>query len=276
MAERSDFSHAFGREAISTIVRNLGNMALAFNVRGDGGWVNFVTRRPFLDFAAGGLFLAGVALALARIFRGSIRWVMPVAGLFVLTLPSVLILTFAHENPSVNRSVAAIPVVFLLAAAPLDRMSRWLDSLRAFPRVAGYLAVAALLALSVRLSFRTYFVDYHRQYSRLVEHTMEMANEIRAWVSRGIPASNVYVLNRQYWMDPRNIALELGDADWAIRQEIPPGLPPRLVKRRPLLFLFNPNDEERRLALRRLYPEGEERTIAQEHPDRNFSIYVVR
>src|SRR4030095_2000064 len=99
------------RASISIIAGNLWNMALAFHVRGDAGWVNFVTRDPFLDVGTGALFLAGLALALARIFRSSIRWVLPVAGVFVLTLPSALILTFAHENPSVNRSAAAIPVV---------------------------------------------------------------------------------------------------------------------------------------------------------------------
>jgi hypothetical protein len=276
MAERSSLSHVFSREALATLANNLGNMALAFNVRGDGGWVNFVTRRPFLDIVTGGLFLAGLALALSRIFRGSVRWVVPVAGLVVLTLPSVLILSFAHENPSVNRSVAAIPVVFLLAAAPLDRVSRWLDPLRPLSRIAGQVAIAALLALSMSESYRTYFVDYHHQYSRLVEHTIEMANEIRAWEARGIPASNVYVLNRQYWLDPRNIGFELGDPGWASGQEIPPGRAPEPLARRPLLYLFNPHDEERRSVLRRLYPGGDERKVVQEYADRDFSIYFVR
>ncbi|HEV8611474.1 MAG TPA: hypothetical protein VGS98_15575 [Thermoanaerobaculia bacterium] len=276
MAERGNLAHAFGREALATLAQNLRNMALAFHVRGDGGWVNFVTRDPFLDVVTGALFLAGVALALSRIFRGSIRWLVPVAGVFILTLPSVLILTFAHENPSVNRSVAAIPVVFLLAAAPLDRLVGWLQPLRREVRIAGFLAIAALLAFSLRESYRTYFVDYDRQYSRAVEHTVEMAREIRSAGARGIPSSNAYVVNTAYWIDPRNIGYELGDPEWAATQEIPPGKPPPRLSRRPLLFLFSPTDQERRTALRRLYPDGEERLVAQREADRNFSIYLVR
>ena len=276
MAERGSLSHVFSRETLATIAENLRNMALAFHVRGDGGWVNFVTRDPFLDIVTGALLIAGIALAIARTFRGSIRWAVPMAGIVILTLPSVLILSFAHENPSANRSVAAIPAVFLLAASPLDRLVGWLQPLRLRARIAGSAAIAVLLAVSMRESYRTYFGDYHRQYARLVEHTVEMAREIRSAGARGIPPSNAYVLNRAYWIDPRNIGFELRDADWAAAHEVRPGSPPPLLSARPLLFVFRSSDASRRVALRRLYPEGGERTVVQNFPDRNFSIYVVR
>jgi hypothetical protein len=276
MAERSDLSHAFMRETLETLAHNIGNMALAFNVRGDVGWVNFVTRDPFLDIVTGGLFLAGIALAFARVFRGSLRWAVPIAGVLILTLPSILNLTFAHENPSVNRSVAAIPVVFLLAAAPLDRLVGWLRPLRPGVRIAGFAAVAVLLALSGRESYRTYFRRYHTQYSHSVEHTIEMAHEIRAWETRGIPRSHAYVLNSPYWIDPRNVGFELGSPQWGTGHEVPPGESPPIYQTRPLLFLFHPKDQARRAALRARYPHGEERVVTQNFPDRNFSIYIVR
>ena len=137
-------------------------------------------------------------------------------------------------------------------------------------------AMAKGIALSIRESYRRYFVDYDRQYRRLVEHTQEMAHEIQAWEGRGIPRSNAYVLNVQFWLDPRNIGFELHDPGWAATQEIPPDRPPPLLTTRPLLFVFRPSDETRRLALHKLYPEGEERTVHQSHPDRDFEIYVVR
>jgi hypothetical protein len=267
--------HAFSRDSLSIVAGNLWNMALAFHVRGDGGWVNFVTRDPFLDVVTGALFLAGLALATARIFRGSLRWALPLAGVFVLSLPSILILTFAHENPSVNRSAGAIPAVFLLAAAPLDRLVAWLIPLGRIARIAGLVTIGALLAVSFTASYRRYFVDYDRQYSGIVEHTREMAAEIRAWGAKGIPTANAYVVNRPYWLDPRNIAFELGDPGWR-SHEIPPGEPVPSLTKRPLLFLFNPADEARRLQFHRTYPGGEERTVAQNYPDRNFSIYIVR
>lgn len=275
IAERSTLSQALGREIPSTLLHNLRNMALAFHVRGDGGWVNFPTREPFLDVVTGALFLAGLLLALSRIFRGSIRWAVPTAGMLILTLPSVLVLTFTHENPSVNRAVAAVPVVFVLAATPLDRLVRWLSPLRLPVRIAGYAAIAALLVISVRESYRVYFVKYHAGYSRLVEHTVEMAREIRTWIARGNPPSNAYVLNAAHWLDPRNIGFELGDPGWAAAQEVPPDVAPPLLEKRPLLFLLGPSDVSRRAALRQLYPEGRERLVSQSHPDRNFFIYVV-
>ncbi len=276
MAERSDLSQVSGRAALATFLQNLRNMALAFNWRGDGGWVNGVTDDPFLDVVTGGLFLAGIAVALSRVARGSIRWLVPLAGIFLLTLPSTLILTFAHENPSVNRSVAAVPVVFVLAAVPLAAMTDWLRRTRGPGRLAGFAGIALLLALSGRESYRRYFVDYHRQYSELVEHTQAMAHEIEKWNRDGIPLANAYVLNAPFWLDPRNVAFELGKPDWAITNEIRPGQPPPRLEQRPLLFLVRPSDLGRRAALRRLYPEGEERVVAQDYSDRNFSIYLVR
>jgi hypothetical protein len=224
----------------------------------------------------GALFLAGIALALSRVFRGSVRWLLPVAGVIVLTLPSVLILKLAHENPSVNRSAAAIPAVFLLAAAPLDRVAAWLQGFRPLARIAGLAAIAILLVVSVVASYRAYFFRYDRQYSNLVEHTMEMAHEIRDWESRRVPRSNAYVLNTEYWIDPRNIAFELRDPGWALSNEVPPGSPPPRLSGRPLLFVVRPSDTSRRRALRQLYPRGEERTIVQSFPDRNFNTYLVR
>jgi hypothetical protein len=276
MAERSSLAGALSPESLGTLLGNIRNMALAFNVRGDGGWVNFVSRAPFLDVATGALFLAGIAVALSRVFRGSARWLLPVAAVFVLTLPSVLILTFAHENPSVNRSAAAIPAVFLLAATPLDRIAGWLQGLRPPARIVGFAAIASLLILSIVSSYRAYFFRYDRQYSHLVEHTLEMAREIRGWERRGVPRSNAYVLNDDYWIDPRIIGFELRDAGWAVSNEVTPGTPPPKLSARPLLFVLRPSDTRRRLALRTLYPEGEERTIVQDFPDRNFNTYLVR
>jgi hypothetical protein len=110
----------------------------------------------------------------------------------------------------------------------------------------------------------------------LVEHTIEMAHEIRGWEKRGVPRSNAYVLNDDYWIDPRIIGFEIRDAGWAASNEVPPGAPPPKLSARPLLFVLRPTDTRRRLALRTLYPEGEERTIVQDFPDRNFNTYLVR
>jgi hypothetical protein len=103
-----------------------------------------------------------------------------------------------------------------------------------------------------------------------------MAREIRDWEGRGVPRSNAYVLNTEYWIDPRNIAFELQDPGWALSNEVPPGSPPPQLSVRPLLFVLRPSDTHRRGALRRLYPEGEERTIVQNFQDRNFNTYLVR
>jgi len=270
-----DLSRVLSAETLSTFAGNLRNMALAFHWRGDGGWVNFVTRDPFLDVATGGLFLAGIALALSRVARGCLRWLVPLAGIFLLTLPSTLILTFAHENPSVNRSVAAVPAVFVLAAVPLAYLAAGFAKLRLVGRFVGLAAITALLALSARESYRRYFDDYDRQYDALVEHTVEITHTIQEYAGRGVPVGNVYLVNVPFWLDPRNIAFELGDPGWWVTHEIRPGAPLPQLPQRPLLFVFRPTDTGGREALRRIYPEGKESTVPQSFRDRNFGVYLV-
>lgn len=278
MAERSgDLESASAAERLAVFTSNLRNMALAYHWYGDGGWVNFVMRDPFLDPVAGALFLAGLALSLSRTADGSLRWLVPVAGLFLLTLPSTLIFQFVHENPSVNRSAAAIPAVFLLCAAPLSYLALGFARVRRpIARAAGWGALAALLALSIAETARRYFVDYHRQYDLLVEHSTEAARAIAAHRASGVAPENAYLLTLPHWIDPRNVAFELGRPGWSDTNAIAPDQPPPRLARRPLLFVFRPDDAARREALRRTYPAGRERLVPQSFPDRNFSVYLVR
>ena len=260
---------------VATFARNLGNMAVAFNWRGDSGWVNAVREAPFLDPASSALFLSGVLITCALFARGSRRWLLPLASLFILTLPSTLSVKFPNENPSVNRSIAVAPVVFVIAAVPLAMLTRSSKKLGSSLRFSALAGIAALLALSVQTSYTRYFVDYDRQYDALVEHTMQIAHTIEAYRQKGVPLARSYVLNPA-WLDPRNIAFELGDPAWAGTNEIAPGSYPPRLDPRPLLFVFRANDFRGLRALRQIYPGQSERVVRQSHPDRNFGVYLVR
>lgn len=104
---------------------------------------------------------------------------------------------------------------------------------------------------------------------------MTIAHTIEQYRRDGVPLRQAYVLNPP-WLDPRNVAFELGDPEWAAANEIPPGWSPPKLESRPLLFIFRANDLRGREALRKLYPGQQERAVAQSHPDRSFGVYIVR
>ena len=163
-----------GAEPLAIFGRNVLHMFLAFDWRGASTWVVMRPYEPFLDAVTGALLVAGAVLLLVRIFRGSARWAIVALSFFVLTLPSTLSLAFPAENPSVNRSGTAIPVIFLVAALPVVDLVARRQSRDA--SVAAGAGLAALLAFSVYGNYRDYLVDFHRSYDKAVDHSLAMAH----------------------------------------------------------------------------------------------------
>jgi hypothetical protein len=261
-----------GPAPLAIFGENVLRMLLAFDWRGASTWVVLRPGEPFLDAVTASFWVAGVVLLLARIARRSSRWAIIALAFFVLTLPSTLSLAFPGENPSVNRSGTAIPVVFLVAALPIvDLVSRRQHRTASLAAGTG---LAALLAFSGYENFRDYFVAFHRSYDQAVEHSIEMARVLDGYRKRGVPLEQMYLLGWEYGVDGRNIALELGDPAWADRHLIMPGAMPPETRARPLVFLFWPRAPNLD-ALRRTYPGGTERIIRQSFADRDFGVYYV-
>ena len=157
--------------------------------------------------------------------------------------------------------VAAIPVVYLLSAR------------KGPPARVAAAGLAGLLLFSIERNARQYFVGFDRQYARMMDHATEMAEILDGYRKRGVPLRQMYLLYTDYWVDGRNIGLELGDPYWADTHIIPTGEVPRGLRERPLVFLHTPGApvmEE----LKKTYP-GTDRLIPQNFPDRNFSVYFA-
>jgi hypothetical protein len=259
-----------GPDKLAIFGRNFWNMLLAFNWRGSSSWVLIRMFEPFLDAVTASFLVAGVVLLIARIARGSLRWAVVPAAFFVLTLPSTLSLAFPIENPSINRAGTAVPAVFLVAALPVVYL---LSSRRPSAARLGAVGVAGFLLFSIEENARQYFVGFDRQYAQMIDHSTQMARVLDDYRKSGIPLRQMYLLYTDYWVDGRNIALELDDPSWAETHIIPPGQLPRGLRERPLVFLHTPGApilEE----LRKAYP-GTDRLVRQDFSDRDFAVYYA-
>jgi len=260
-----------GQEPLAIFGRNVLRMLAAFDWRGASTWVVIRRWEPFLDAVTASLWVAGVVLLVARLARRSLRWAIVALAFFVLTLPSTLSLAFPDENPSINRSGTAIPVVFLVAALPVMEL---LGGPRR--RIASFLAgagLAILFAFSVVENYRDYFIGFHRSYEQTVEHSMAMAHVLDDYRRQGVPLRQMYLLYSDYWVDGRNIAFELGDPSWAPAQIVETGKLPPDTGARPLVFLFAPGNPILE-KLEKTY-RGKVRTVPQSFADRNFRVYSV-
>ncbi len=271
----SSVEHVVGPRPLSIFATNVGRMALALHWKGTGTVINALEWDPFLDPVTGALFLAGLVLALVAVLRGSRRWALVGIALFVLTLPSTLSIAFPKENPSINRSVTAIPAVFLVAALPLAEILRRSRGGPRAVRLGAATAIIAILAVAGRQNFVRYFVDFDRMYPYYVHPSREIAAAIETYRARGVPLANVYLLSVPNWVDARNIAFELGDPAWTDAHNVAPGDPPPWHPERPLVFIFKQDDTARRAALPAVYA-GKEELFPQPIPGRTFGAYVVR
>jgi hypothetical protein len=105
----------------------------------------------------------------------------------------------------------------------------------------------------------------------MIDHSTHMARVLDEYRKKGVPLRQMYLLYTDYWVDGRNIALELDDPSWADTHIIPPGQLPRGLRERPLVFLHTPGApvlEE----LRKTYP-GTDRLVRQGFPERDFAVY---
>ena len=255
--------------------RNLWHMAQAFHWKGASTWTVLTQYDPFLDAASGALLVAGALLALRLAGSRGWRWAWLFPALFVLTLPSTLALAYPDENPSLNRAETAAPVVFLLVGLAYAYLWRgiWRESIAL--RAAGAAALLVAAGVSIRDNAVDYFVRLGRSYDAVIDHALEVAAVLREYRMKGIPLSQQYLLGTDFWIDARNVALDLGDPAWVDAHNVAPPHVPAGLTARPLVFVYRPNDTTRLELLHRLYPGGTERIYPQSYADKNFGVYYV-
>lgn len=267
-------------------LRNNWNALLAFTWRGDETIVNAVQFDPFLDIVTGAALLAGVLIVgYQTMVRRAPRSIPLLIATPVLMLPSTLSLAFPNENPSANRIGTVAPVIFTIAALAvaylIEQIWRRDQPLR-FARRAiwrGVMLVGVIVGggLATQQNFVRYFRDYDRQYRSFVPNTHEIADNVRRQqAARNIQLADTYVLAYPYWLDGRNLALELGDLSWQRDHDLPGEAElPEQTNGQAMLFVLNVEDVQRETELTERFPDGQYLAVTATPPGRDFALFVV-
>jgi hypothetical protein len=270
---------AGSRLGVVEVAAALAKSLLIFNWRGDIGWTVGVSGAPTLDPTSGALFALGLAwLVYVFVQRGSFEAAAMLVALPILLVPSWASFAFPLENPSANRAVPALPIVFLIAALPLGMVGR--TARRALPGPAGLVVAAGIVALvlapSARANFERYFGTYAEQYRGSAQNTSEVTRAIAPFVQATGSMDRVYILNWPHWLDHRNVAIAMGEPTWSqVIVEKARDIAAHRADGGPRLYVVHRDDAEGRALLRQAFPGGIEQLHSSRAPGKEFLTFTV-
>lgn len=258
-------------------IRNLWRALTMFFWDNGKIWAHSVMNRPALDLVSAALFLPGVTLMLARYGRQrDWRDIFLILSIPLLMMPSILSIAFPLENPSLNRTSAALIPVVIIISLCLDGIMSSLE--RAWKGMKGtaiaWGLVIALVAFSGWQNFDLVFRQYDEQYRFFSLNSSEAGETVRDFLDAGNTMEQVFVLEFPYWIDSRLVAIAAGhpEIDPLIQRE---HLFDTLRMHPPLLFLLNQEDRASLEILTLLYPQGILNRYTSETPRGDFWIYQV-
>ncbi len=258
-------------------LNNLWKSLVMFFYDNGNVWVNSIPGRPALDTVTAVLYFAGTVLLFVRYLRRR-HWLDLSLLLLVplLMMTSILSLAFPDENPSLNRSGAAIIPVFIIAAFGLDAILRtFLD--RAATRGAKFrvgMMAAAILIIAAVSNYQLIFVRYSQQYNRGAWNTSEIGRVISDFAGSQGSLDTAYVIPYPHWVDTRLVGINAGypGKDYALWAD---QIETTLAESRAKLFIFHPADSDAANKLEAIYPAG---VLYRYHADlegKDFMLYFV-
>jgi hypothetical protein len=260
------------------LLDNEWNSLRMFQWTSDSAWLVSPADTPALDWVMGACFFLGMVFLTFRYLRYR-KWLdlFLILAVPVLLLPSTLALAFPVENPSLHRSGAAIPIVFIIVAMPLKLLldygkrltPRWWGSL------AGGAAVALLLLVSAQDNYTILFGRYAAQYKSSVPNSPELGQVVRGWIDSIGAADTVVIKAFPYWVDTRAVGYYAGQPGWNNVALDVAGLKNLATDPWPKLYVLNRYDQDAIAFLRSTYPQGRLAVHASDYKDQDFLTYYV-
>ena len=236
-------------------------------------WPISIPHRPVLDVVSAVLFHLGVVMMIVRYVRQR-HWydIFTLLSIPLLMLPSILSLAFPGENPSLNRSGAAIVPVFLIIGLALDSFLTALES-NGSRRLAWAMGIF-LLAWASLQNYDLVFNKYRKQYDLSAWNTTEMGEVVRSFAELTGSPDTAWLVGYPHWVDSRLVMINAGfpmrdNAIW------PDGFQATLAEPRSKLFLININDTANIEALQSLYPQGQLQQYKSKYEGKDFILFIV-
>jgi Dolichyl-phosphate-mannose-protein mannosyltransferase len=277
MTRLGDLEQPLPGPAWQIFLQNLWNSLMMFGWDDGDTWPISVTQRPALDVVTSVLFHLGLVLMIIRYIRQR-HWfdLFTLLSIPALMMPSILSLSFPGENPSLNRSAAAIVPVFLVVGLALDSFLTALESASASIWNKRFAWAAGILLL-VWASLQNYdlvFSQYRAQYDSSAWNTTEMGEVVRSFTELTGRADTAWLIGYPHWADSRLVMINAGlptqDNGFLL-----PNFPDSLEDPSPKLFLVNLNDLAAMEALRSRYPDGWLTEYDSKYENKNFMLFFA-
>jgi hypothetical protein len=263
--------------AWQVFLQNLWNSLTMFAWDDGEVWPISVPHRPVLDVVTSVLFHLGVVLLIVRYIRQR-HWmdIFTLISIPMLMLPSILSLTFPGENPSLNRSGAAIIPVFLVVGLAFDSLLTALASVSAsiwnnrFALATGIF----LLAWASLQNYDLVFNQYKKLYDLSSWNTSEMGEVVHNFAGLTGRSDTIWLVGYPHWADSRLVMINAG---FPLRDNgiLPENLQDTLDGPRPKLFLVNPDDFAGTETLKSLYPDGWVMEYKSKYEAKDFMLFFV-
>jgi hypothetical protein len=232
-------------------------------------WPISVPHRPVLDVVTSVLFHLGVVLLIVRYIRQR-HWmdIFTLISIPMLMLPSILSLTFPGENPSLNRSGAAIIPVFLVVGLAFDSLLTALASVSAsiwnnrFALATGIF----LLAWASLQNYDLVFNQYKKLYDLSSWNTSEMGEVVHNFAGLTGRSDTIWLVGYPHWADSRLVMINAG---FPLRDN---GILPENLQD---TLLVNPDDFAGTETLKSLYPDGWVMEYKSKYEAKDFMLFFV-
>ncbi|MBT3389386.1 MAG: hypothetical protein HN413_03165 [Chloroflexi bacterium] len=278
MTRMSEVEQPFLEPVWQIFTQNLwGAMTMFFWDNGEI-WVHSVTHRPALGMVSAALFALGGLMLTVRYLRRrnwlDLFWLISIP---LLMMPSIFSLAFPDENPSLNRTGAALIPVFLIVGMTLDGFLNQLERNPRIPARRQWLVWGVgilLLGGSCAQNFDLVFNQYRENFARSSWNTSELGAVIRQFSDTIGDEDSAWVVPYPHWVDTRLVGMR---ADVPLRDYAlwPNQIVDTLDNPHAKLFLYKLEDTDTRDMLKTLYPNGAVQLYDSAIEGKDFYIYYV-
>lgn len=277
MTRFGDLEQPLPGPAWQIFLQNLQNSLTMFAWDDGQTWPISVTQRPALDVVTSVFFHLGLVLLTIRYIRQR-HWfdIFTLLSIPLLMMPSILSLSFPGENPSLNRSAAAIVPVFLVAGLAMDSLWTALESASAsiWNKRFAWVTGIFLIAWASLQNYDLVFNQYRTQYDLSAWNTSEMGEVVRNFTELTESTDTIWLVGYPHWADSRLVMINAG---FPTRDNgfLLPDFPDILEDPRPKLFLVNLNDLAATETLKSRYPDGWLMEYDSKYENKNFMLFFV-